>query len=79
MAGTGALTAGVALPAEELGRMFFAVPFEPYAPVRVQLWNLLRWVNKARHAAGLERVPPSVIRTKRAIVKPFAGGEDLAA
>lgn len=69
------------LPAEELGRMFFAVPFEPYAPVRVQLWNLLRWVNKARHAAGLERVPSSVIRTKRAIVKPFAAsaGEDLAA
>jgi hypothetical protein len=69
------------LPAEELGRMFFAVPFEPYAPVRVQLFNLLRWVNKARHAAGLERVPSSVIRTKRVIVKPFAAsaGEDLAA
>ncbi|MBN9520140.1 hypothetical protein J0H58_16700 [bacterium] len=70
------------LPVEELGRMFHAVPFEPYAPVRVQLWNLLRWVNKARHAAGLERVPSSVIRTKRRIVKPFepsATSEDIAA
>ncbi len=59
------------LPAAELGAAFYAVPFEPYAPVRVQLWNLLRWVNKARHAAGLERVPATVIRTKRRIVKPF--------
>lgn len=69
------------LPADELARAFHAVPFEPYAPVRVQLWNLLRWVNRARHAAGLDRLPASVIRTKRAIVKPFelSGGEDLAA
>lgn len=59
------------LPAEELARAFYAVPFEPYAPVRLQLWNLLRWVNNARHAAGLERLPASVVRTKRRIVKPF--------
>ncbi len=57
--------------AEELARMFWAVPFEPYAPVRVQLWNLLRWVNAARQAAGLEQRPASVIRTKRHIVRPF--------
>lgn len=68
------------LPAEELSRMFWAVPFEPYAPVRVQLWNLLRWVNQARHAAGLARLPPTVLRSKRQIVKPFdLPGEDLAA
>jgi len=48
-----------------------AIPFEPYAPVRLQNLNLLRWVNAARHAAGLERVPSSVIRMKRRIVKPF--------
>lgn len=72
------LELAVRLPVEELSRMFFAVPFEPYAPVRIQLWNLLRWVNKARHAAGLERVPSSCIRTKRRIVKPFEV-EDLAA
>ena len=59
------------LPAPELAAAFYAVPFEPYAPVRVQLWNLLRWVNKARHAAGLERVPATAIRTKRRIVKPY--------
>lgn len=67
------------LPAAELGAAFYAVPFEPYAPVRVQLWNLLRWVNKARHAAGLERVPATVIRTKRRIVKPFETREELRA
>jgi hypothetical protein len=70
------------LPVGELGAAFYAVPFEPYAPVRVQLWNLLRWVNKARHAAGMERVPATVIRTKRRIVKPFEAlseADDLAA
>ncbi|MBX9622579.1 MAG: hypothetical protein K2X82_02080 [Gemmataceae bacterium] len=69
------------LPADELARAFYAIPFEPYAPVRVQLFNLLRWVNKARHAAGLERLPASVLRTKRTIVKPFElpDSEGLAA
>lgn len=69
------------LPADELARAFYAIPFEPYAPVRVQLFNLLRWVNRARHAAGLERLPSSVLRTKRAIVKPFElpESEELAA
>ena len=57
--------------AEEFGREFFNVPFEPYAPIRVQLFNLLRLVNRARQEAGLDRLPASVIRTKRRIVKPF--------
>lgn len=65
------LEMAIRLPADELARAFYAVPFEPYAPVRLQLWNLLRWVNNARHAAGLERLPASVVRTKRRIVKPF--------
>ena len=58
-------------PLEEMSQLFSAIPFEPYAPVRLQNLNLLRWVNAARHAAGLERVPSSVIRMKRRIVKPF--------
>jgi hypothetical protein len=66
-------------PVEELALLFAAVPYEPYAPVRLQLWNLLRWVNDARHAAGLERVPSSVIRVRRRIVKPFGVSEEEAA
>jgi hypothetical protein len=38
---------------ESLGRELFNLPFEPYAPVRQQLLNLLRLINKARRAAGL--------------------------
>lgn len=46
---------------ERLGRL----PFEPYAPVRRQLLNLLRAVNRVRGAAGLEAVPVGVLRLKR--------------
>jgi hypothetical protein len=41
--------------AESLGRELYDLPFEPYAPVRQQLLNLLRLVNKARQAAGEDR------------------------
>ena len=58
-------------PVEELEIAFRGIPFEPYAPVRVQLVNLLRWVNRARKAQGLPEVPKSVIRYQRRIVKPF--------
>jgi hypothetical protein len=50
---------------------FQGLPFEPYAPVRQQLLNLLRLVNKARHAAGQERLPSSVLRYRRRIVSPL--------
>jgi hypothetical protein len=56
---------------EALGRELFKVPFEPYAPVRQQMLNLLRLVNRARHAAGLSRLSPKVLRFRRQIVKPF--------
>ncbi|HEY4310841.1 MAG TPA: hypothetical protein VGN12_15430 [Pirellulales bacterium] len=57
--------------AETLGRELFNLPFEPYAPVRQQLLNLLRLINTARHAAGHEKVVYSVLRYKRSIVRPF--------
>ena len=57
--------------AETLGRLLWLVPFEPYAPVRRQLLNLLRRVNKKRQVAGLPKVAVSSIRFKRTIVKPF--------
>lgn len=45
--------------------------FEPYAPVRRQSLNILRAVNKARAAAGLELIPHSCLRFRRRIVQPF--------
>jgi hypothetical protein len=56
---------------ESLGRELFNLPYEPYAPVRQQLLNLLRLINKARHAAGMDRVPSEVLRYRRRIVRPF--------
>jgi hypothetical protein len=61
--------------AETLSRELFLVPYEPYAPVRRQLLNILRMVNDQRKAAGFSKVPPTVLRYKRRIVKPFERGE----
>jgi hypothetical protein len=57
--------------ANELARELYSLPFEPYAPVRQQLLNILRLVNRARKAAGLERLDPQVLRYRRRLVKPF--------
>lgn len=47
------------------------VGFEPYAPVRKQLLEILRKVNAVRKQAGLPAIPTDVIRYSREIVKPF--------
>jgi hypothetical protein len=60
---------------EALAQELFKVPFEPYAPVRQQMLNILRLVNRARHAAGLGRLSPKVLRFRRNIVKPFGEEE----
>lgn len=65
------LDAAIHWPIERLRGAFYNLPFEPYAPIRQQLLNLLRLVNKARHTAGLEKLPSSVIRYRRRIVKPL--------
>lgn len=57
--------------AGELAREFTRLPFEPYAPVRRQLLNLLRAVNERRKHAGYEPVPVTCIRMKRRIYRPF--------
>lgn len=57
--------------AQAIGRKFFNLPYEPYARVRQQLLNLLRFVNKRRQAAGIAKIPPSVICYQRRIVRPF--------
>jgi hypothetical protein len=56
---------------EKIGMEFYCLPFEPYAPVRQQLLNILRLVNQARKQAGLETISPKVLRYQRRIVKPF--------
>lgn len=50
---------------------FWNQPFEPYAPIRKQLLNLLRLVNLKRSSLGYEKLVPDCIRYRRAIVKPF--------
>src|SRR5262249_1347302 len=59
---------------EKLVEEFQRIPFEPYAPVRRQLLNMLRAVNRARGEAGFEPVPVSVLRLRRRIIRPFGDG-----
>src|SRR4051812_825004 len=56
---------------ETLERMIATLPFEPYAPVRRQLFNLVRAMNRARKAAGFQPLAMSCVRLKRRIVRPF--------
>ena len=57
---------------------FWLMPYEPYRPVRRQLFNILAEVNKRRRARGLKTLPPSVIPVQRKIVRPFEPLEDAA-
>jgi len=50
---------------------FAGVGFQPYAPVRVQLLNIWRAVNRARQAAGFDRVPIEAVPWRRRILRPF--------
>jgi len=54
---------------------FLNVPFQPYAPVRRQLLNIWRAVNRARKQAGFELIPVECIRMRRKIVKPFESAD----
>lgn len=60
------------LPADRLAEILRRLPFEPYAPVRGQLFQLLRAVNRRRKTAGLELVPAKCLRLRRRIVRPFS-------
>lgn len=60
--------------AEHMAEEFRMIHHEPYAPVRRQLLNLLRAVNRARKQAGFEPVPTSCLRLRRRIYKPFEDG-----
>jgi hypothetical protein len=56
---------------DNLALAFYEVPFEPYAPVRRQLLNIWRAVNRSRRKAGFGLVPVEVLPLKRRIVRPF--------
>jgi hypothetical protein len=60
--------------AETLALAFYRFPFEPYAPIRRQMLNILRAVNQARKQAGYRPVPTEVLPLKRRIVRPFEEG-----
>lgn len=66
---TALVSQAVRVSAEELGRKFRALPFEPYARVRRQYLKLLKHVNRARHTAGFEVVPVQVLRFRRRVVR----------
>lgn len=46
--------------------------FEPYGPVRRQLVQLVRSINRVRRAAGYDRVPLDVLPVRRRIVRALA-------
>ncbi len=62
---------------ERLVAEFQALPFERYAPVRNQLWMILRAVNRVRKMAGWEMVPREAIWKRRRPVKPFGDGDGV--
>jgi hypothetical protein len=56
---------------EELVQEFRHLPFEPYAPVRRQLMNILRDVNRARREQSKGPIPIEALRLRRRILRPF--------
>jgi hypothetical protein len=55
--------------AESLTTVFRQIPYAPYAPVRRQLLDLLRAVNRERRRAGFEDVPVTALRLRRRPVR----------
>jgi hypothetical protein len=55
----------------ELEQVLGVPRYAPYAPVRRQLWNIWREVNRVRAAAGLEPVTQECLPLRRRIVRPF--------
>lgn len=56
---------------EQWREEFARLPYEPYAPVRRQLLNLLRAINRKREKARQELLPTDCLRLRRRIVRPF--------
>ncbi len=56
------------LDARVLEQRFERLPVEPYAPVRRQIYSIVRVVNRIRHTAGLELVDWRCVRSRRRVV-----------
>ena len=59
---------------DNIALAFYRLRFEPYAPIRRQLLNILRAVNRARKQAGYSRIPHEVLPMRRRVVRPFGFG-----
>lgn len=55
----------------ELEAALEQLPFEPYAPIRSQMFGILRAVNRERKVAGLEPADWECLRLRRRVVRPF--------
>ena len=51
----------------ELSAEFRAIRFEPYAPIRRQLLNLVRHTNRVLAVRGAPRIPNTVLRLRRTV------------
>lgn len=60
---------------EWLEEQFSRLPFEPYAPVRSQLFAILRAVNRRRRLARFEEVAATCVRVRRRVMPPFSSEE----
>ena len=60
-------------PADVVAEELRTLPFEPYAPIRRQLLNLLRGVNHLREQVGHEVLTSSCLRLRRSVYRPFSG------
>jgi hypothetical protein len=56
---------------ENLTADFCKVPYARYAPIRRQLLNIHRAVNRARSQMGYDPVPITALNLRRKIVQPF--------
>ena len=59
--------------AETIERELSRLPFEPWAPVRRQLFQLMNAINRSRKTAGYAEIRSSCLRLRRKIVRPFEG------
>ncbi len=58
-------------PKEWFEEQLRRLPFEPYAPVRGQLYGIFLEINRQREQARFEAVPCSAVRVRRRVVRPF--------
>ena len=59
--------------AETIERELSRLPFEPWAPVRRQLFQLMNAINRSRRTAGYAEIRSSCLRLRRRVVRPFEG------